>query len=132
MKVIKERTIKEIIEGENIHIEDLQLGAKEYSLNINNEKGQLSFDFYNRNSRSYPNDSCDYSIIIDDKGIRFERLVLRHNHDHNDVESLQIIIDSEKTEYGKNGDLIWRTRYPYLNEGYEFFYIPFGKTEVNF
>ena len=102
------QTIEKIIEGDSLTLKKLKIGDKEYSLVLGNKDGS------------------EYFIIIEEKGIRFERHAARPNHDHDDKESLQIVVDETKTLRAKNGTTCWRSRFPYQNEGYEFYYIPFG------
>jgi len=121
MKAKRTISVEKIIEGEELDIEDIKIVGNKYIVKITNhrrcEKGEesLVLDF---NSR-------DYTIIIDNKGVRFERGCYRPNHDHNDVQSLQIGVN-EKIPGVEKGELIWRSRFPYKGEGYEHFYIPFG------
>jgi len=121
------RTIEEIIEhGDSINPEGLKINGENFNLSIRNiaqkYKGRLDLDFNNPK-----NSNCEYSIVVDKEGVRFERYVYKPNHDHGDVESLQIVVDPEKVSGNfKKGDLRGSSRFPHRNEGYNHFYIPFG------
>jgi len=115
------RMVEEVIEFNNgLIIENVDIGGKEYKLKVINHGGRLVLDFNDR----------DYEITIDERGIKFERLAYRPNHDHNDSESLQIG-DNESVMGVKKDEIKWRARFPYAKEGYEFFYVPFGARTVN-
>lgn len=121
MKVIKKRTITEIIEGDTIPVE-LEILGEGYILNIIEVKsGCLRLDFYkqkgNMSAERIINEcKTDFKIIIGEKGLSFERLLERPNHDHDDTERLLI---NEKGE-------------PYWGEDYNPFRILFGKKRSNF
>ena len=118
MECFQKQTIENKIEGGELHLRDLCINGRKYSLRINNYDDRLSLNF----------NEGEYEIIINEDGIRFERIVKRLNHDHDDVESLQVVVDPKQTlsKDAKKRDLVWRSRYPYDGEGYNLFYIPFG------
>ena len=154
MRCIKEKTIEEIIKGEELRIEGLNINDEEYSLNVvNKRKDQISLEF---NKAKHPNEFSvpEYTIIINEKGIRFERFVSRPNHDHNDVQTLIIRAydrikkedmydpedpnqklavmrwDETEKEWKAEGELCWSSDGPDhgWSERSSFnFYIPFGK-----
>ena len=122
MRAVKTVSIEQVVEAENgkLHIKDISIAGKKYSLDIINgglKEGEesLVLDF---------NDG-EYGIIIDNEGIRFERFLYRPQHDHNDVQSLQIEVD-ERFIGIKKGQIYWLSRGPYKKEGYDHFRIPFG------
>ncbi len=121
------RTIEEVVEhGEKIVIENIKIAGKEYKLKImeTKEVKSLSFQFFDKNSNldcmeEYP----EFQITIHAKGeIGFMRYCHR-NHDHDDIETLQI---------NEKGEIKWRSRYPYKGEGYKFFKILFGSIKKNY
>ena len=117
------QTIEKIIEGDSLTLKKLKIGDKEYSLVLGNKDGRLSLGF---NEGEPDKNGSDYQIIIEEEGIRFARYARRPNHDHSDEETLQIVVDETKDTGLKNGTIRWRSRFPYQNEGYRFYYIPFG------
>ncbi len=121
--------MEEIIEhGDSINLEGVVINKDEFNLIITNfdkeSNGKLTLNFHN------PKDCCEYSMYICEKGIRFERYVHR-NHDHDDIESLQVVVDPKNTSM-KKGEILWNSRGPYSNEGRDYFYIPFGSKTVNY
>ncbi|MDO8517612.1 MAG: hypothetical protein Q7S33_05820 [Nanoarchaeota archaeon] len=122
------RTIEEKVEfGDSITLEKVKVNEKDYFLQINNAHGNLVFNFYEK--RPSEDESPDYSIIIDEKGIRFHRHVYRPHHDHDDGEDLQVVTDSKEVNGIPNGTLIWHDRFPYDGEGRDFLKIEFGSEE---
>lgn len=117
------RVIEEIVSFENneLILENVNINNVNHSLKISNRNGRLVFDFNDK----------DYEIVIDSEGIRFQRIAYRHNHDHNDSESLQIGVD-EKVMGVKKDELVWRARFPYKGEGYDYFKVPFGSVRVDY
>ena len=138
MKFINEKVIKEEIEKGIFLFKDLKIGEKNYTLNIVNsplisdEKNFLSILFNCEKDSANPS-KADYSIFIDEKGISFSRHVYRPNHDHDDFETLQVVIRGELTGR-KKGELVWRDDSPVPTErtGYANFYIQFGSEKVNY
>lgn len=120
-RVVKVTHIVEPEEDEPLHIKGIVIAGKEYNLDVFNGRRvgegdeSLHLDF---------NDG-DYKITIDKNGISFRRHVYRPDHDHDDNESLQVGVDDSKIGVIK-GRMIWRKRFPYQNDGHDFFYIPFG------
>jgi len=120
------RTIEEKIKhGNSINIEELNINGEKFCLKIDNQNEGFSLGFYKDKSSIEKDDSAEYEIIIDGEGIRFRRYVHRLNHDHDDIESLQVVTDPGKEDMSKKGDLVWRSRFPYEGEGYKLFYLPF-------
>lgn len=122
MRAVKTVSIEQVVEAENgkLHIKDIFIAGKKYILDIINgglKEGEesLILDF---------NDG-EYQIIIENKGISFERFLYRPQHDHNDVQSLQIGVD-EKFMGIKKGQTYWLSYGSYREGGYEHFRIPFG------
>ena len=109
----EKRTVEIVGLGNEVILEGVEIEGVKYSLKISNFNGRLSLDF---------NDG-DYRIIVDEEGVGFSRCRYRPNHDHNDLESLQIT-DKEK--------LIWMDRFPYSGEGRIHFNIPFGSVRGEF
>lgn len=135
MECVQKQTIEKIIEGQELNLRCLDINNKKYYLKISNNVGEISLKFYEDKQENYGDVSAsnvgDYEIRIDEKGIGFERIVYRPNHDHNDVERLQIIVDKEKS-FGKKGELVWGKDFPHEDSGYDFFYIPFGPKKVDY
>jgi hypothetical protein len=63
MRAVK--NIEQVVEASNgkIHLDGINIGGKEYILDIVNNDGELTLDF----------NECDYIISIDREGIRFSR-----------------------------------------------------------
>jgi hypothetical protein len=120
MKTVQSKTIEEKVD-EVLHVKDVEINGKTYSLDIRNKDGRLTLDF----------NGGDYEVTIDDGGIKFYRNVFRPNHDHDDKESLQKVVNS-KNAFAKRGEMSWRSRFPYRGEGYDFFSVPFGSIRVNY
>ena len=76
---------------------------------------------------------CNKSPLVDKNGISFERHVYRKNHNHDDLETLQIVIDEEKTGR-KKGEFACRddSHVPTERTGYDMFYIEFGSKKVDY
>lgn len=126
MRCIQEKTIEEIIEGKELFFDGVNIDKKKYTMLIKSETDRLIISFCKGNSFN----NSDFEICIDQKGIRFERYVCRPNHDHDDSQSLQTVVDDSRCR--KKGEIEWRERFPLKDEGYEFFYIPFGSIEVDY
>ena len=109
----EKRTVERVDLGNEVILEGVEIEGVKYSLKISNFNGRLSLDF---------NDG-DYKIVVGEKGVGFSRCCYRPNHDHNDLESLQIT-DEEK--------LIWMDRFPYNGERRSYFNIPFGPVRSEF
>ena len=115
------KSIEEVFEFDGeVVLENVEIAGEKYKLKIVNMSGRLLFDF---------NDQ-DYKIVIGERDIGFERYVARPNHDHNDMESLQIG-EGDNGVGVKKGELKWLTRFPDNRSGYRFFYVPFGKRQVD-
>ncbi|MBS3075231.1 hypothetical protein J4429_02105 [Candidatus Pacearchaeota archaeon] len=122
MRAVKEVSIEQVVEAENneLHIKGIVIAGKCYNLDIQNQslregEERLILNF---------NDG-DYRIIIDEKGIRFERTIYRPDHDHNDNQSLQVGVN--ETVMGvKKGEIQWLSRHPYHGEGRDYFRVDFG------
>lgn len=116
------RIIEEKIDlGKKINLENITIGEQNFSLGIRNDKGQLIL--------SFEKDQTDeYIITIGNEGIGFKRHVYRPSHDHDDGESLQIATEKDT----KKGELVWNTRFPCKEDGYDFFYVPFGAIKVDY
>ena len=98
------------------------INNKAYSLDITNKNGLLYLDF----------NGMEYQMIIDEKGISFKRCLDRPNHDHDDFESLQIVVNPDKA-YGKKDELSWSGDSPFpANNEKEYLHIPFGKRTVSY
>lgn len=115
---MKSRIEKIVEHGKDIKLEDAKIGEKEFLLKIVNSES-LNMEF--RNSE----DKFEYSILIEEKGISFQRYLHRPNHDEDEREILQVVVD-EKVLGHKKGELVWRSEFPHKKEGYDFFYVPFG------
>lgn len=137
MKCVTKRTITRTISGTKLHIDDVIIGENKHSLNIINPNRSLGspdnrpliLNFMNPEDAD--DDTADYTIVMDKRGIRFERFVYRPNHDHNNVESLQVVVDPKKANMPL-GERVWMSRAPYLGGGFDYFYIDFGSTKVNY
>ena len=116
------RTIEEKITAEKLHLDDIIINNKAYSLDITNKNGLLYLDF----------NGMEYQMIIDEKGISFKRCLDRPNHDYDDSESLQKVVDPEKA-YAKEGELVWSGDSPFpANNGKEYLHILFGKRTASY
>jgi len=129
MRAIRKVTVEQVVqpeENEPLHLEGITIAGKEYKLDITNSKSiegeeSLVFDF----------NEGDYRIIVDREGVRFERYVARPNHDHGDMESLQIKIDDSRPGPEK-GTILWRSRFPHRSEEYEHYEVPFDARDVGY
>ena len=130
MRLEREVKVTQIIEPEEdepLHIKRIVIAGKEYSLDILNSRRMGEGDEY----LHLDFNDGDYKITIDKEGISFERHVYRPNHDHGDDESLQVGVDDSKMGVIK-GEMIWRERFPYKREGYDFFHVQFGDVRVDY
>ncbi len=132
MECVQKQTIEKRIEGQELNLKCLDIDNKKYHLKISNNTGRISLEFCEDKQEDYgDNFTSEYEIVIEKNGIRFKRFVYRPNHDHHDVESLQVIVDEEKS-FGKKGELVWRKDFPHKDSGYDFFYVPFGPKKVDY
>ena len=125
------KRIEEITECNSLwDIKGVKIDGQNYALKISNDnknyEGKLCLDFFSNREEQ----DSEYSITIDEKGIRFERYVHRPNHDHDDVEKLQLVTNSKKAIGLKKGEIFWNSRGPYPSEGVDYFYIPFGAITI--
>jgi len=127
LRCVKRRTvqIEEVIEAEGkdtipvLHIENINLNGKNYNLDLYNQEKDLVLNF----------NGPDYQIRILDGMVKFSRGVHRLNHDHDNVEYLQIVQDETRTGKPK-GTIEWRVETP-LNNGWAYFSVDFGGKIVN-
>ena len=118
------RIIKEVIQhGNSMEIKDIKIGDEDKQLlKINNIRGGLTLDL---------NDGETTMVINDKKRAYFSRTLYRPNHDHDDTQYYQKVVDSEKA--GKpNNTLEWRTGFPYQGEGWEILYVDFRQAKASY
>lgn len=125
LRCIRKRTVEDVIEAtsehEPLNLEVPNICGKDYTVQVTNIEGRFIIDF----------NEGDYSIIIKDGKIGFKRTLYRPNHDHNDSQTLQISIDADKSGIEK-GKIEWRSRFPYIGEGWEFYEVDFGAEKTNY
>jgi len=125
MKAIKKRTIQDVIKGEKIHLEDILIGDKKFTLDaindgFNSNHGVLILSF----------NYGEYTMRIEEGGVSFERDAYRPNH-HPDSQILQIRSEDNKPE-SEEEKILWSSDYPYKGFGYEHYKIPFGSVKVDY
>ena len=147
MKAIKKRTVENVIKGGKIHLEDILIGDKKFSLDVINDvskshnDGSLILAFNDGND----GDDAEYTMRIEDDGVSFERKVYS-NHDHPNYESLQVKVDDKLkfdkfNDYGEPIDddgepisrkILWSVDPTYSGFGYELYRVPFGSVKVDY
>jgi|WetSurMetagenome_2_1015567.scaffolds.fasta_scaffold1288543_1 hypothetical protein len=128
MRAVKKEKVEHIVEADGgiLHLDGIIIAGKEYLLDIHNyvpKKGEEVLDLNFNNG--------DYIIRIEKEGIKFNRIVYRHNHDHNDSQSLLVGITDEVRGV-KKGEIKWHSRFPYQGEGRDFFRVDFGSIELDY
>ena len=128
MEITTQKTVKRKIIRDDIRLEKLVIDGQPHSLNVVNQNNSLFLQF---GMDEHPDQFSvpEYLMRITDEGVSFERYVHRPDHDHSDMETLQVITNPQEAGHGKKGDLIWETRHPYPGAGRKTFYVPFGKRE---
>jgi len=121
-RIVKE----EICLPEGVNLEGLPIQNKLYDLVVKNNQERLELQFYKIGEGKLNGASPEFAIRIHEKGMFFERYLHRPNHDHDDVEKLQLVTNSKKAIGLKKGEIFWNSRGPYPSEGADYFYIPFG------
>lgn len=119
MECKRKREITDVIEatevgnGTELEIKNIDINGVKYALKIYNSDNpkRLDLDFNN----------SDYTVRIDSKGIRFQRMCHRPNHDHNNREDLYIDKKTGKLRWGEH-----------KLGSEEYFYVDFGAKEVDY
>lgn len=120
------RQVEQIVEFPiEITLENVEINSTNYDLKLINERGRLTLEFYNKDK----DNMLDYRTIIDGDGFSFDRLfyIVHSSPNLRDggMESLQERVDDSRPG-SKKGEILWRERFPYQGDGYDFFHVEFG------
>jgi hypothetical protein len=112
---------------EEIFIRNVNIGQLEHTLTVINRGGFLHLDFSQGDSK-VPSYDFDYLMLLDEKGIMFQRRKENNNGFYQERLSIAKISGRKK----KKGDIVWaNTSNPFYSEDYEPFYVPFGPAKAD-
>lgn len=129
MKFVTEKKVRTEEEPYNTQVEGIKIEGVEGDLilKIENVSARLNLFFY----EGTKHEDFEYQMQISKEGISFNRVVHRPEHDHDDLERLCVSVDKSKSGW-EVGTTKWDSRSPHVQDGWDYFYVPFGPKNVDY